>query len=171
MPEIVVSRHGRYEIVQGSGGWEIREDLDKRRRAHTLVAVILLAAGAAIWLGLGHPMALPFALVGAGVGASGILRRGKVLVLGESEIRYGDAGAGHDRRGVWPRSKVAKVVVEKVGKAPPPAMRGRRFGPVYVVRIVASDGAVHPARFAFRQEQAARELARVIADRLRVRAE
>ena len=171
MPDIVVSRHGRFEVVQGSGGWELREDLAKRRRAHTIVASVLLAAAAAIWALLGHPVALVFALIGAGVAITGLRSRGQVLVLGDSEIRNGAAGDSHDRRGVWPRSRVAKVVVEKVGKAPPPAMRGRRFGPVYVVRIVASDGAVHPARFAFRQEQAARELARVIADRLRVRVE
>jgi hypothetical protein len=146
----------------------VREDLAKSRRAHTIVSALLLTVAGAVWLCCRHPMALPFALVGTGVAIAGIRAKEKVLVLGDSELRYGARDDVHDRRGVWPRSRVAKVIVEKVGKAPPPALRGRRFGPVYVVRIVATDGAVHPARFSFRQEPPAQELARAIAGRLHV---
>jgi hypothetical protein len=168
MPELVISRHGRYEIVQGSGGVEIREDLSKRRRARTIVATMMLGVAAVLHFGFGHRMAIPFAIVGGISSVLGFLPQGRVLVLGDAEIRYGGVGDGHDRRGVWPRSRVSRVRVEKHGDVSRPAERGRRFGPVFLVRIAAVDGALHPARFSFRSEQSARDLARVLSERLDV---
>ena len=168
MPDVVISRHGRYELVQGTGGSEIREDLSKRHRVGAIISTALLGVAALLHFEFANAMALPFAVVGTFVALQALRSRGKVLVLGDSELRYGEAGASHDRSGVWPRSRVARVRVEKVGSAPRPQERGRRFGPVYVVRVVASDGALHPARFAFRQQEQARQLAKVIADRLDV---
>ena len=168
MPELVISRHGRYELVQGSGSVELREDLSKRRRARTIIATILLGGAALLHFGFSHLMAIPFAIVGAFALALGLLPRGKVLVLGDSEIRYGASGDAHDRQGVWPRSRVSRVRIEKHGTVPRPAERGRRFGPVFLVRLVAADGVLHPARFGFRAEQPARDLARILSERLDV---
>jgi hypothetical protein len=168
MPELVISRHGRYELVQGSGGVEVREDLSKRRRARTIIATAMLGAAAVLHFGFGHRMAIPFAIIGGFSFVLGFLPQGRVLVLGDTEIRWGGSGHGHDRQGVWPRSRVSRVRVEQHGTVPRPAERGRRFGPVFLVRIAAADGALHPARFGFRSEQSARDLARVIAERLNV---
>ena len=168
MPELVVARHGRYELVQHAGSVEIREDLGKRRRVGTILAIVLLGGATVLHFAFAHLLALPFAVLGAFALVTIALPRGKVLALGESELRYGASGATHERDGGWPRSRVARVRVEKHGNVPRPAERGRRFGPVWVVRIVASDGALHPARFAFRSDRSAADMARALAERLDV---
>jgi hypothetical protein len=93
------------------------------------------------------------------------------LVISDGEIRLGRVGDATDRRGVWPRSQVVKVVVERMGTEPRAVERGRRSPPFYVVRILGPDGASHTARFTMRSKETAEALAAAIASRIGVAVE
>jgi hypothetical protein len=168
VPDLVLARHGPYVLAQGTSGWEVRDDRGQKRRSRVRVAAVLLALAGVLHLELRHPVAVPMAMLGAFLAVSALTARSKVLVLGDTELRYGPVGHPHDRRGAWPRSQVAKVVVQQFGSTPRGVDRARRPGPFYLVRVQGTDQQFHPARFTLRTRESAFELASAIAERLGV---
>lgn len=168
MPDLLVQRHGGYQLVHGTAGWEVREEPGASPRRRRLVAAAILALAAVLYLKVGTAVALPAVLVGFGIGLPAVRRRRKVLVLGDTELRYGPENALHEREGAWPLSAVERVLVARRGGDTAGVHRARQPGPFYVVHIARRDGALHPARFIFRSRDTAMDLAAAIADRLGV---
>jgi hypothetical protein len=171
MPELVIARHGHYLVVQGTNGWEIREDFGAKQRNRWFVGGFLLGMSALAYTELATEIALVLAMVGGVIILTTFGKRGRAFVIDDGELRYAEPGDIADRRAAWPRSDVAKVVVEQVGVRPRAVDRGRRPGPRYIVRIVSRDGRVHPARFSLRSKDLARTLAELIAGKIGVSVE
>ena len=166
MPDLVLATHGRYAIAHSGGGWELRENVDARRRARWAVGGLLLGAAAVIWDRAHHPFAFAPALLGAGLVIAGLRKKGRRLVIRDTEIAWGYTGDDPVRTAVWPRARIAAVVVERGNRLADPKLRRRT--PVWTVRIRAREGDLHPASFTFSAEPTARALAETLARRLAV---
>lgn len=166
MPDLVLATHGRYAFAQSGGGWELRENVDARRRARWAVGGLLLGAAAVIWDRAHHPFAFALALLGAGLVIAGLRNRGRRLVIRDAEIAWGYTGDDPVRTAVWPRTRIGSVVLERGSRLADPKLRRR--APVWTVRIRAREGGLHPASFAFSAEHTARALAETLARNLAV---
>jgi len=162
--ELVLSNLGRYVFVQSGGGWELRERVDARRRARWAIGGLLIGAAAVVWDQARHPFALALALFGAGLVLSGLRTKGRRLVIRDAEIAWGYSGEEPVRSALWPRARIACVLVERGSRLADPKLRRR--APVWAVRIRARDGELHPASFVFATEPTARALAETLARHL-----
>lgn len=169
--EFVVETHGRYQVVQGTSGCEIREDAASRRRGRIFVGGILFGMAAIAYSEGVYPVAAMTGAAALVVLLRAVSSGGRSLLIDEGEIRIGRLGDLSERRGAWPKSQVAKVVIEQLGVEPRMVERGRRPGPFYAVRIVGRDGTAHAARFRLRSKETAHGLAKAIADRIGVSVE
>jgi hypothetical protein len=166
VPEIVLSTHGRYVFAQAGGGWELRERVDLRRRARWVIAAALFGAAAVLWDRTRSPFAFALAALGAMQLLAGLRTKGRCLVIRDAEIAWGYAGDDPMRSAAWPRSRIACVFVERGSRLADPKLRRRES--VWVVRIRARDGDLHPSAFAFASEPTARSLADTLARHLGV---
>jgi hypothetical protein len=166
VPDLVLATHGRYVFAHSGGGWELRENVDARRRARWVVGGLLLGAAAVIWDRAHHPFAFAPALLGVGLVIAGLRKKGRRLVIRDAEIAWGHTGDDPVRTAVWPRARIASVLLERGSRLADPKLRRR--APVWTVRIRARDGDLHPASFTFSTEATARALAETLARRLEV---
>jgi hypothetical protein len=166
VPEIVLSTHGRYELAQRGGGWELRERVEARRRARWAVGGLLLGAAAVIWDATRHPFAFAPALLGAALVIAGVRKKGRRLVIRDTEIAWGYTADEPLRSGLWPRARIGSVRIEIGSRLADPKLRRRV--PQWTVGIRSRDGELHPATFAFSTEVAARTLGETLARHLGV---
>lgn len=164
MPEIVVSSYGRYELVQSGGGLELRESVEARRRARWAVGGMLLGAATVIWQGTGQPFAVAPAILGAALVIAGLRKKGRRLLIADTEIAWGYTGDDRARSTAWPRAEVGCVHLSRGSRLADPKLRRRR--PVWMVRLRSREGALHPAVFVFSTESPARGLAQALARHL-----
>lgn len=166
MPEIVLSTHGRYELSQSGGGWELRERVEARRRARWAIGGLLLGAAAVIWDATRHPFAFGPGLLGAALVIAGLRKKGRRLVIRDTEIAWGFTGDEPLRSGLWPRARIGSVRIEIGSRLADPKLR-RRVSQ-WTVGIRSREGELHPATFAFSTEAAARALGETLARHLGV---
>jgi hypothetical protein len=166
VPEIVLSTHGRYELVQTGGGWELRERVEARRRVRWTLGGLLLGAAAVISEATHHPVAAAPAVLAAALVIAGLRKKGRRLHVGDTEISWDHTGDDPARALSWPRARVASVRLERGSRLADPKLRRRR--PAWMVRLRSREGDLHPATFAFSTENAGRGLGDAIARRLGV---
>lgn len=166
MPEVVLSTHGRYELAQRGGSWELRERVEARRRARWAIGGLLLGAAAVIWDATRHPFAVAPGLLGAALVIAGLRKKGRRLVIRDSEIAWGYTGDDPLRSGLWPRARIGSVRIEIGTRLADPKLRRRV--PQWRVGIRSREGELHPASFAFSTEAAARSLGETLARHLGV---
>jgi hypothetical protein len=166
VPEIVLSTHGRYELAQSGGGWELRERVAARRRTRWAVGGLLLGAAALIWDATQHPFAFAPGLLGTALVIAGLRKKGRRLVIRDTEIAWGYTGDEPLRSALWPRARIGSVRIEIGSRLADPKLRRRV--PQWTVGIRSREGEFHPATFAFSTEAAARALGETLARHLGV---